>query len=459
MKASRVRGVLIVAALGGLLAACGEDPRLKGKRFDVRTPLDETEAVSQEELAAAADTIDVSDPANREQVSRSAPINLPASVNHQSWTHRGGSPSHQVTHPALGANLALQWSANIGAGNNRRGQLASDPIVADGRVYTIDSASRVSAVSPSGRTLWTADLTPTTDRTRDASGGGLSFGAGRLFATTGFGELVSLDPSNGAIAWRQDFDAPVTGAPTVAGDLVYVIARDSAAFAVRADNGRLAWQLPGTPSPSGLISGAGPAVTDRLALFPTTASEVTAALRQGGIRVWGASIAGERRGRAYAGVIDIAGDPVVMGNKVFVGSQSGRFAAVSASSGERLWTATEGAYSPGWPVDDSVFIVSDQAQLIRLNAETGEVIWSVDLPYFRKERLKRRKGVYSHHGPVLAGGRLLVGSDDGQLRSFDPQDGRLISSVSVPGGAASLPAIVNGTLYILSGNGQLLAYR
>ncbi|MEO0828915.1 MAG: PQQ-binding-like beta-propeller repeat protein [Pseudomonadota bacterium] len=459
MAVSTAKGVFLVAALGIGLWGCGEDERLKGKRFDVRTPLEETETIPPEELAAAANTVDVRDPAERVSVARSVPISLSGMVNHQSWTHRGGSSTHRVTHPALAPNLSLQWSANIGAGNNRRGQLASDPIVANGRVFTIDSASRVTAVSTGGGTLWTTDLTPASDRTRDASGGGMSYGNGRLFATTGFGELVALDPSNGAIAWRQDFDAPVTGAPTVAGVLVYVIARDSAAFAVRADNGRLAWQLPGTPSPSGLISGAGPAVTDRLALFPTTSSEVTAALRQGGIRVWGASIAGERRGQAYAGVIDIAGDPVVMGNKVFVGSQSGRFAAVSASSGERLWTAREGAYSPGWPVGDSVFIVSDQAQLIRLNAETGETIWAVDLPYFRKERLKRRKGVYSHHGPVLAGGRLLVGSDDGQLRSFDPRDGSLLSSVSVPGGAASLPAIVNGTLYILSGNGQLLAYR
>lgn len=439
-----MKQLIWIALLGtaGLLAGCDQGaPPLPGERVDVRP---------QEDVATNED-------GSRVQVS--VPIALPAPVNHAQWTHRGGSALHKVTHPALGASLVRVWSADIGSGNSKRYRISADPVVAEGRIYTLDSRAGVMAHSLTGKTLWSVDATPASDNNTDATGGGLAFGAGRLFVTTGFGELLALDPATGDVIWRQSFDASVSGAPTVQDDMVYVMARDNAAFAVRADNGRLAWTLPGAPSGSEMLSGAGPAVTERAAIFPSGNSELVAALTESGVRSWVASIAGERRGRAYATVSDISSDPVVVGNVVYAGSQSGRFAALSLVDGSRLWTATEGAYSPGWPVGGSVFITSDQGQLVRLDANDGQVIWAVDLPYFKKEKVTRRKAVHEHYGPVLAGGRLIVASDDGLIRSFNPADGALISEVTLPGGAASLPAIVNGTLYILSGNGQLHAFR
>ena len=103
--------------------------------------------------------------------------------------------------------------------------------------------------------------------------------------------------------------------------------------------------------------------------------------------------------------------------------------------------------------------MSDQGQLVRLDDATGEVIWTVDLPYYRRGSVRRLKSVTSHFGPILAGGQLVVGSDDGSLRFFSPEDGSLRYETKLPGGAASMPAVVNGTLYILSGNGQMHAFR
>ena len=113
--------------------------------------------------------------------------------------------------------------------------------------------------------------------------------------------------------------------------------------------------------------------------------------------------------------------------------------------------------NPVWPVDNSVFLVSDASQLVRLDARTGEVIWAIDLPLYRKEKTHRDS--FAHYGPVLAGGRLIVASSDGEMRSYDPVNGDLLGSVSIPSGAASQPAIVDGVLYVLSQNGQLHAYR
>jgi len=441
----------IALGLAVLLAACGQEPILQGERVDVRTPLEASLPDEDGTIDAAA--------AATAQINRAEPITLPATVDHSEWTHRNGTPAHRIRHPALGGSLQPVWTANIGAGDGRRASITADPVVAEGRVYTLDSAARAMAHSTSGQPLWSRDLVPPADNPGDATGGGLAYGGGRLFVTTGFGALHALDPATGAVIWTQDFDAPVDGAPTVSDGLVYVASRDARAFAVRADNGRLEWQLPGAPSPSSTIGGAGPTVTDRLAIFPFGSAELVATLKRGGVRVWSATIAGQRRGRAYAGFSDITGDPVVDGGVVYAGSPAGRIAALDARSGERIWTATEGAMSPVWPVGGSVFSVTDQGQLVRLDGDDGSVIWAVDLPHFRSDRFRRRQGVFAHYGPVLAGGRLLVAGSDGVIRGFDPRDGSLVDSTPIRGGATTNPVVVGGTLYLVSADGRLHAYR
>jgi outer membrane protein assembly factor BamB len=78
---------------------------------------------------------------------------------------------------------------------------------------------------------------------------------------------------------------------------------------------------------------------------------------------------------------------------------------------------------------------------------------------FVKDNPKRRSEIVAHHGPVLAGGRLHVASNDGFLRSYDPRSGALLSSVEIPGGATSDPVVAGGVLYVVSTKGQLHAFR
>ena len=76
-----------------------------------------------------------------------------------------------------------------------------------------------------------------------------------------------------------------------------------------------------------------------------------------------------------------------------------------------------------------------------------------------RERERRRRAVFTHFGPILAGGRLIVASGDRQIRMFDPVSGALVQTVALRGGAASHPIVVNNTLMVVTGDGRLTAYR
>jgi len=442
-----VQAKFLVASIvaTGVLAGCAErEVILPGDRLGVREVLEQTQPGEAEALGNI-----------------SAPADLPASSANAAWPQSHVSPSARTSNAALSANLTPIWSTSIGQGDKRRARIITDPVVADGRVFTIDSAGRVSATSTSGEALWSYSLVPLRDDASQALAGGLAHDDGRLYVTSGFGTLSAVDAATGQEIWTQRLQDTATGAPTVFGDLVYVVAGDSTAWAIEAEDGRVRWQSDGLGDTANVAGAAPPAVNDTHVVFSFGSGAVQGAFRQGGLRVWSADIVGTRRGFAIALVDDITGYPVIDGNTVYAGNHSGRVVALNINSGERLWTAQHGALDPVWPAGNSVYLVSDLNELIRLNAEDGTRIWAVDLPGYEPVRRpqRRRDSAYVNHGPILAGGRLIVASSDGFLRSFDPTTGDLIGQTEIRGGATTRPVVANGTLYVVSTNGVLHAYR
>ena len=438
-------GLGVVLGLTLILSACAEKEEiLPGKREDLRAILED------EAEQAPRDVV----PENR-----ALAFNGGRTVSNAEWRQRPGTPETRTSHPAYSGALQMQWAAKIGAGAGRRHRITSDPVVAGGRIYTLDSEATVTATATNGATVWTKSILPDRDRGREASGGGLAVAGGTVFVTSGFGTLTALDAATGAEEWVQKLGETATGAPTVKNGVVFLTAGDDTAWAVNAESGRIEWQLDATPSKNNVLGAPAPAVNDQVAIFAFGSGEIQAAFRGGGLRVWDSVISGQRFALARTRVSDITGDPVIVGDTVFIGSHSGRLVALKASTGERLWTANEGAMNPVWVAGGSVFLVSDRNELVRLSAEDGSRIWGVELPFFVKERPRKQSEIYAHYGPVLAGGRLIVASNDGLIRMFDPASGNLVGSAEIPGGASSNPVFAGGVMYVVSAKGELYAYR
>jgi outer membrane protein assembly factor BamB len=442
-----VQAKFIVAGLiaTGVLAGCTDrEIILPGERLGVREVLQSNQGAD----AGASENTTVA-------------ANLPGATNNASWAQSHVSPSTRVTNAALAGTLRPIWSTSIGQGDKRRARIITDPVVADGRIFTIDSAGRVSATSTGGEALWTYSLVPLRDDASQALAGGLAYDNGRLYVTSGFGTVSAIDAANGNEIWTQRLQNTATGAPTVFGGLVYVVAGDSTAWAIEADDGRVRWQSDGLGDVGNVAGAAPPAVNDTHVVFSFGSGAVQGAFRQGGLRLWSADIVGARKGFAISLVDDITGYPVIDGNTVYAGNHSGRVVALNVNSGERLWTAQHGALDPVWPAGNSIYFVSDLNELIRLDASDGTQIWAVDLPGYEPVRRpqRRRDSAYTNHGPIMAGGRLIVASSDGVIRSFDPASGDLVGQTEIRGGATTRPVVANGTLYVVSTNGVLHAYR
>lgn len=438
-----MRRVLLagLACLG--LAGCGmgswfgekEAPPLPGKRqavLDVGTALRPDTRASQVEVL------------------------LPPPEAARDWAQAGGTAGHAMHHLELAGGMKRAWSTGIGSGRDARSRLLSQPVVAGGRVFAIDADSTVSALDTrNGGTLWRVDLTPEDDK--GGVGGGLAYDDGRVFATTGYGEVVALQADSGAVLWRKRVGAPVRGAPTARAGRVLAVSVDNQTHALAADDGRTLWTHQGIAELASMLGGSSPAIDGNTVIVPYTTGEIYALRIENGALLWSDSLAGIRRTEAMAVLSDIHGLPVIDRGRVYAAGNSQIMAAIDLRSGRRVWDRQIGSSQTPWIAGDFLFVVTSDNELIAVEAKSGGIKWVTPLQRWVDDEDRGEPVVWT--GPILASDRLIIASSHGWALSVSPYTGQVLGREQMPDGVTVAPVAADGTLYFLTDDGSLVAYR
>lgn len=387
----------------------------------------------------------------------SVPVALPPPEMNPAWPVPGGVPTHAAGHPALPDRLARAWTTGIGEGVSRYTRILSQPVVAGGRVFAMDGATQVSALdTASGSRIWAVDLKPE-DQQGVAFGGGPCLWNDRLFVTTGFGEVVALDPADGKVIWRQSVAAPLHAPPMVADGRIFAVSVENALDVLAADDGRRLWTHNGIPETAGLLGGASPAVSEEIVVVGYSSGEIFGLRPENGRVIWSDNLAATQAVNAVAGLADVRGRPVIDRGRAYAISHSGRMAAIDLRTGERAWEQPIGSSHGPWVCGDYLFVLADDNQAVCLRRDDGKIRWLRPLPRFRDEEDKSDPIWWA--GPVLGGNRLIVLSSTGEMMSLSPQTGDIIDRQNISGPAYLGPVIAQGSLYILTDDANLSAYR
>ncbi|HEX2887164.1 PQQ-binding-like beta-propeller repeat protein [Vineibacter terrae] len=388
-----------------------------------------------------------------------ADVRLPRPVVNDSWPQSGGFANFAMHHLELGENPQVAWSADVGVGSGSERQLLAPPVIADGKLFVKDAESTVSAFeAATGKLLWRKTLTNDKTRDNDEFGGGLAYYSGRLFVTTGFAYVFSLDPNTGEEVWRAPVSAPVRGAPTVFQDRVLAITIDSRLHALAAGDGSEQWDYAALSETAAFMAGTSPSASGDLVVAPFSSGELVALRIDTGKQVWNESLIGQRRGASgpVAAMVDIRGRPVIDRDRAIAMGSAGQIAAIDLRTGARIWEKqVSGAQTP-WVAGSQVFVVSGSAEVICLNRNDGKVAWVTPLTAFKDEK-KREPVLWA--GPVLAGDRLLLGSSTGELLSLSPYDGRPLGKIDLHSPIMIAPVVADRTVYVLTDHGRLIALR
>ncbi|HUO99205.1 MAG TPA: PQQ-binding-like beta-propeller repeat protein [Rhizomicrobium sp.] len=408
---------------------------------------------------------------------KDVPVVLPAPYRNTDWPEPGGYASNAVYHLQASGPLTQVWEQTAGDGSGTDSRLTAAPIVAQGRIYVLDATTHVFAFNAStGEEQWHVSLAPKghenlwstmsfgligTDTNVDKSkgfGGGLCYDDGKLFATTGFGDVIAVDPASGKELWRISVGVPITNAPVANGGRVFVSSQDNHFYAFAETNGRELWDHQGITESSGIMESTSAAVAGEFVLAPYTSGEIYALRVQNGRPAWSDMLTRSHGVTALSEIDDIAGRPVVDRNLVFAISHSGVMAAIQLDTGDRQWSRDVGGIQTPWVAGDYVYVVTLDSQLLCLTRKEGKVKWIHQLPRWTDpEDTTSDPIVWS--GPVLVSDRLVVVSSSGYAESISPYTGQLLSRMEIPDKAFIAPVVANDTLYILTNDADLVALK
>ncbi len=386
-------------------------------------------------------------------------IVLPAPVVNDSWPQSGGFANYAMHNLAVGDSPQIIWTADVGAGSSSSRILTTPPVVADGKVFAKDAQSTVSAFNAdTGQMIWRVTLKPEKARDADEFGGGLAYYGGRLFVTTGFAAVFSLDPNDGKEIWNSSVSAPVRGAPLVFGDRVFAISIDNKLHALAAVDGSDLWQFSGLrKSPAMSAATARPArATSSWRPSPRaswSACASTTAARCGTKRMIGP----RREVRAFGNLSRHsrpAGDRSRRGAGDGLGRPAGRH---RAARGQRLWERGIGGNQTPWVAGRFVFVITGSADVaaVEPRQRQGEV-GDAAHPVSGREAPQADAVVGPGAGRRPPAGRRLDWAICWRSRPT-PARSSARSTCAIRCGWA--PVIANRTIYVLTDSGRLIALR
>jgi outer membrane protein assembly factor BamB len=382
-------------------------------------------------------------------------IVIPGSWKNAFWPQAGGYPNHAMQNLALNNGpLTKVWSTDIGDGSSDELPLNAQPIVVDGRIFTLDTDSSLrSHNAANGKLQWKVDVASEAEDDGVISGG-IGYGDKRVFVTNGYNEILAILPEDGRILWRKKIASPSRAAPSVLNGQVYVATLDNRLTALDVETGAFLWDFQGANETAGLVGAASPALDGEMIVAVFSSGELAALRAANGSLLWGDNLSNLRRigqGGGMIGLADIKGLPVIDNGIVVAVSFSGKLVAIDQVTGVRIWQREISGSETPWVAANVIYVLSSDNQLIALGRDSGVIYWVTDL----------QQGTDSIvlSGPIMAGGRLIVVGTDGLMIEVNPQDGSIANSSDLGSDILIAPIVANEHLYVLNENGTLTAYK
>ncbi len=382
----------------------------------------------------------------------------PEMWSNEFWPQAGGYATHAMQHLALNsAPLKKIWDADIGEGAKTGFPLTAQPVVSDGRVFTLDTTSKVSAFDArTGKKIWRNSV-----RSRGEDelvlGGGIAAIPEVLYVTNGFNELLALSPQSGGIFWRVKLPSPSRAAPTVHNGRVFVVTLDNRLIAFNGQDGSLLWEYQALTEDTSLLGAASPAATDNVVIGAFSSGEMTALNPETGAVMWSDDLAPSVRVGGLGALPDIQALPIIDQGKVYGISFGGRMMGFDEITGARVWQRDVNGSDTPWIAGNYIFTITSSHELVALSRDTGVISWAKPLNGYFKLPEDASKTVWG--GPILAGGRLIVTAPEGSVLEIDPNTGDLLRRFGVGGAVTVAPVVAQNTLFLLTNDGQLKAYQ
>ena len=337
--------------------------------------------------------------------------------------------------------LKKLWSANVGVGYDEH-FINLVPGASHNQVFVADRKGRVDAFDvETGKRNWNV-------KTDEAISAGPGAGEGLVLVGTSDAYVLALDALNGDVLWKVRVSSEVLSVPKIDLGRVIVQTADGNITALSASDGQQLWAYDRSVPALTLRGTSSPAVERGVVVAGFSNGKLVGISAEKGFAAWESNVAIPSGRTELERMVDIDGDPVIVGNAVYVTTFQGRIAVVDVQSGESGWKRDMSSYA-GLDVDFSqVYVTDDMSYVWALTRNTGSSVWKLD-------QLQHR-GLTA---PVSFDEYVAVGDFEGYVHLLSRYDGHIAGRVKVDSkGITARPRVLNDILYVYGNSGTLAAY-
>ena len=348
------------------------------------------------------------------------------------------NPGHTgVSAQSLTAPLTLLWRHTETAFKNN----PASAVYGKGMVYFVSGGVAYGLDTADGTTKWQY---PADGKPQANFGATPALDGGALYLPDDTGQVTKLDAVTGKALWVAKLEGAIRSSPAVSGGVVYLGSGASHCYALSADTGKTVWDQ----HTDGTVSFA-PIVLGGLVAFACGDGNVYGLSTRDGHKVWSQSFDPDPNTQAMA----------YDGQYLYI-TTGAVLARLDPGSGSRRPTVTLPTLLAAPPTvsKDGLYAIT-QSNVLYAVGTSGKVNWKVTLDSAASAP------------PLLTGNVLLVPTQGGVVSGYDAGSGKLVWQYAVQASAtdsqpkaqtaqvSAAPLVADNTLYLVSDDGTLSAFR
>ncbi|HLS04855.1 MAG TPA: outer membrane protein assembly factor BamB [Wenzhouxiangella sp.] len=335
-----------------------------------------------------------------------------------------------------------KWSVNTGAGTDR-----SRPHFRlqahEGLIWTADHKGQITAVNASSGRV----------ERRLSTGlplsGGPTIAGDIILAGTFDGRAVALDAKSGETRWSTRLSSEVLSAPVLHDGMVVVRCIDGRVFGLDMADGKRVWVHDRSVPLLTLRGNSNPLTRAGRVYIGYDDGQVTALNVSDGSMLWSQRISAPEGRTELDRLADIDGPMQVVGSELYAVNYQGRLAGLALESGRIMWVKDMSSATGVELRRTSLAVADSDDRLWLVDRRNGATQWS-------SEKLLNRRLTR----PVFLGALIAVADFEGYLHFVDSSGGEPVARTRASKKApAAAPLVAGDSLYLLDEDGRLSAWQ
>lgn len=331
------------------------------------------------------------------------------------------------------------WQVTVGDGHDGRFLYLQPTLVRDD-LYAVSGDGELVSVNPGdGELVWEREL----DRNIMA---GVGADLDQLYLVTEDAELLALSRDQGEDRWQASLPNEVLAPPQSNGQMVLVQTIDGKVVAFDTATGEKRWQYDAAVPVLTLRGTATPLVGTEISLVSFANGQLFALDNESGQPLWQYAV-GEPKGRTeLERLVDVTAQPLVVDSAVLVVGYQGALAAVDLRNGQEIWRREMSSLRSPAIAYGNIFVAESNGTISAVAGATRRVVWANDELAWRQPTQ-----------PIVLGDYLVVGDFEGFLHVLSVEDGKFVGQREFDDEGLRVPMLRWQDRILVYGNGGRLA--